>query len=195
MVRAVTFWYTKELSTFENNEDLPSPKIDVTRYMFHKNSVSFRAVLRIHDILVWIRIRGSMPLTNGSGFGSGYWIRILLFSSLTCKMLTKKTNLKNSFSAYYFWKVHLHYFSKIKSKKKLQTSRSQGFSYYFCMMIEGSGFAAGSGLIPITNGSGSGSRRPKNIRIRRIRIRNTAFGVSAMLYSLFMDLQHLMDLS
>jgi hypothetical protein len=32
-------------------------------------------VLRIHDILVWIRIRmrirGSMPLTNGSGFGSG----------------------------------------------------------------------------------------------------------------------------
>ena len=32
MVRAVTFWYTKELSTFENNEDLASPKIDVTRY-------------------------------------------------------------------------------------------------------------------------------------------------------------------
>ncbi len=31
------------------------------------------AVLRIHDILVWIRIRGSMPLTDGcgSGFGSG----------------------------------------------------------------------------------------------------------------------------
>jgi hypothetical protein len=33
----------------------------------------FGTVLRIHDILVWIRIRGSMPLTNGSGsgFGSG----------------------------------------------------------------------------------------------------------------------------
>jgi hypothetical protein len=29
------------------------------------------AVLRIPDILVWIRIRGPMPLTNGSGFGSG----------------------------------------------------------------------------------------------------------------------------
>ncbi len=28
------------------------------------------AVFRIHDILVWIRIRGSMPLTNGSGCGS-----------------------------------------------------------------------------------------------------------------------------
>jgi hypothetical protein len=33
-----------------------------------------QAVFRIHDILVWIRIRihGSMPLTNGSGSGS--WI-------------------------------------------------------------------------------------------------------------------------
>jgi hypothetical protein len=31
----------------------------------------FQAVLRIHDILLWIRIRirGSMPLTNGSGSG------------------------------------------------------------------------------------------------------------------------------
>ncbi len=31
------------------------------------------AVLRIYDILVliWIRIRGPMPLTNGSGFGTG----------------------------------------------------------------------------------------------------------------------------
>jgi hypothetical protein len=30
----------------------------------------FVAVFRIHDILGWIRIRGSMPLTNGSGSGS-----------------------------------------------------------------------------------------------------------------------------
>ncbi len=47
------------------------------------------AVLQIHDILGWIRIRirGSMPLTNGSGSGS--WIRILLFSSLTFKMTAK----------------------------------------------------------------------------------------------------------
>jgi hypothetical protein len=30
------------------------------------------AVFRIHDILGWIRIRGSMPLTNGSGSGSCY---------------------------------------------------------------------------------------------------------------------------
>jgi hypothetical protein len=46
-----------------------------------------------------------------------------------------------------------------------QNSRNQGFSYYFFLMIEGSG----SGSIPLTNGSGS--RRLKNIRIRRIRIR------------------------
>ena len=32
-----------------------------------KGFCPFKAVLRIHDILVWIRIRGSMPLTNGSG--------------------------------------------------------------------------------------------------------------------------------
>ncbi len=29
--------------------------------------INSSAVLRIHDILVWIRIRGSMPLTSGSG--------------------------------------------------------------------------------------------------------------------------------
>jgi hypothetical protein len=59
------------------------------------------------------------------------------------------------FSAYYFLKVHLHHFSKIKSQKEPQNSRNQGFSYYFCMMIEG------SGSIPLTRGSGSG--RPKNM--------------------------------
>jgi hypothetical protein len=32
-------------------------------------------VLQIHDILLWILIRilGSMPVTNGSGFGSCYF--------------------------------------------------------------------------------------------------------------------------
>jgi len=115
----------------------------------------FQSVLRIHDILGWIRIRipGSMPLTNGSGFwsgfGSGSWILFLLFLSLAFKIPTK--NLK----------VHPHHFSK----------------------IEGSGFAcragSGSGSIPLTSGYGSGSGRAKNTYIRwiriRIRIRNTAF--------------------
>jgi hypothetical protein len=42
--------------------------------------------------------------------------------------------------------VHLHRFSKIKVKKKSQNSKNKCFSYYFCLMIEGSG----SGSIPLT---------------------------------------------
>ncbi len=41
------------------------------------------------------RIRGSMPLTNGSGSGS--WIRILLFLSLTFKMPAKNLFFKTIF--------------------------------------------------------------------------------------------------
>ena len=78
---------------------------------------------------------------------------------------SKKTNFNTIFSAYYFLKLHLHNFSKIKSQKGSQNSRNQGFSYYYCMMIEKSG----SGSIPLTSGSGSG--RPKNMWIR---IHNTA---------------------
>jgi hypothetical protein len=63
---------------------------------------------------------------------------------------SKKLIFNKNFSAYYFLKVHLHHFSKIKES---QNSRNQGFSYYFCKMIEGSG----SGSIPLTRGSGSGS--------------------------------------
>ncbi len=53
--------------------------------------------------------------------------------------------------------------------KKSPNSRNQCFSYSLCLMIEG------SGSISLTNGSGCGSGRPKNIWILRIRIliRNT----------------------
>jgi hypothetical protein len=118
-----------------------------------------------------------MPLTNGSGSGS--WIRILLFLSLTFKMPAKNEFFNTIFSAYYLLEQHLQHFSKIKSQKDLQNSRNQGFSYYFCTMIvgSGSGSRAGSGSIPLTSGSGSGSGRPKNLWVRwiriRIRIRNT----------------------
>jgi hypothetical protein len=76
--------------------------------------------------------------------------------------IQQKTNFNTIFSACYFLKVHLHYFSKIKSQKESENSRIQGFLIrYFCMMIEGSGpgSRAGSGSIPLTSGSGSG--RPK----------------------------------
>ncbi len=112
------------------------------------------SVLRIHVILGWIRIRGSMPLTNGSGYGSGSYY--FLHWPSRCQ---QKTNfLTQFFMLITFWSYH---FSKIKSQKGSQNSRNQGFSYYFFMMIEGSGSGsrAGSGSrsIYLTSGSGSGS--------------------------------------
>ncbi len=44
--------------------------------------------------------------------------------------------------------------------KKSQNSINQGFSYYFCLMMEG----AGAGSVLVTNGLGCGSGRPTNIR-------------------------------
>ncbi len=100
-----------------------------------------------------------MPLTNGSGSESGscyfrHW-------PSRCQ---QKTNFLTQFFCIilYFLKVHLHHFSKIKSQKESQNSRNQGFSYYFCIMIEGSGSRSGS--IPLTSESGSG--RAKNMWIR-----------------------------
>ncbi len=63
---------------------------------------------------------------------------------------------------------HLHHFSKKESQKESQNSRNKDFSYYLCMVVEG------SGSIPLTNGSGSGRPKSRWIRIRiRIRIHNT----------------------
>ncbi len=64
-----------------------------------------------------------------------------------------------------FWRYIYIIFQRWKVKKNSQNRRNQGFSYYFCLMIEGYGSE------PLTNGSGS--VRPKNIWIRQIRIRNT----------------------
>ena len=43
---------------------------------------------------------------------------------------------EQSFSAHYVLKVLLHHFSKIKIPKKSQNSMNEGFSDYFCLMIE-----------------------------------------------------------
>ncbi len=68
-------------------------------------------VLRIHDILGWIRIwiRGSMPLTNesGSGCGSGS----CYFRHWPSQDANKKLFLKKIF-AYYFFKVLAHHFQR-----------------------------------------------------------------------------------
>jgi hypothetical protein len=63
-----------------------------------------KAVLRIHDILVWIRIRGSMHLTNGSGSGFGSGSVIIDLQD------TKKTNFLKKIFCILLLKVHLHNF-------------------------------------------------------------------------------------
>jgi hypothetical protein len=60
----------------------------------------------------------------------------------------------------------IHHFSKIKSPKEVTNCRNQGFSYYFYLMIEGSGSETGAGS-------------PKNMWIR-IRIRNTGRNMSCL---------------
>ncbi len=143
-------------------------------------------MLRIHDVLVYIRIliwiRGSMPLTNGSGFGSGS----SFFRHQPSRCQQKTNFFKKDFLLIYFLKVHLHYFLRYKVKKKSNISRNQGFSYYFCLVIEGSG-SGGDRRTRIgihISDFGSGSRRPKNIRILRIRIRirirNTGLLIAAL---------------
>jgi hypothetical protein len=133
----------------EKLEELGLPTLEERKHQVNM----LQTVFWIHDILVWIRIRGSRPLTNGSGSGS--WIRILdpypAIFVIDLQGASKKKFLYQFFACY-FLKVHLHYFSKIKSQKESQNSRIQDF---FCMMIEGSG--SGSGSIPLTSGSG----RPK----------------------------------
>ncbi len=96
-----------------------------------------------------------MPKNNGTGSGFGCGSGSFYFRHWSSRD-HQKTNFFITFSAYYFLKVHLHHFSKMKSPKKSQNSRNQGFSYYFCLMIEGSG-------------------GPKNMWSRWIRIRNTGF--------------------
>ncbi len=133
------------------------------------------AVLRIHDILVWMRIRGSMPLTNGSGsFYFHHW-------PSRCQ---QKTNFFTKFFCILLLEGTFTLFFKDKKSKKSQNSRNQGFSYYFCMMIEG------SGSITLTNGYGS--RRPKNMWIRwiQIRIRNTDANNFFAFYILMVYLHH-----
>ncbi len=131
----------------------------------------FSAVFRIHDILVWVRIRGSMPLTNGFGFesGSGYFRhwpsrRQQQTNIYFCLLLSEGT-----------------FTSFIKDKKSKRGHKTVEIKIFLTIF-------AWSGSIPLTNGSGSRSSRHNNIRIRRIRIRirmrNTVCGLS-FFYFLF----------
>jgi hypothetical protein len=64
----------------------------------------------VHEILVRIRIRGSMPLNNESG--SCHFV-------IDLQDANKKLIFCKSFSAHYFLKVHLHNLTKIKSQKEI----------------------------------------------------------------------------
>ncbi len=79
-------------------------------------------------------------------------IRILLFSSVTFKTLTKNfVSLTFLFvGLLYILKVNLHHFSKIKSHNIVTKERNRWFSFYFCLIKEG----AGSGSVSLNNGSG-----------------------------------------
>jgi hypothetical protein len=83
------------------------------------------AMMWIRDILMRIRIRGSVLLTYGSRFGSGS-----CFFRQWLTRCNKKYLFKTCF-AYYFMKVHEHQSSKIKIKKEVKTSRNKVFSYFF----------------------------------------------------------------
>jgi hypothetical protein len=115
-------------------------------------------VFRIYDILVWIRIRILDPDSA---------IFVIDLQDANKKLVKKKFCLL-------LFECTFTSFFKEKIQIESQNCRNQSFSYYFCMMIEGSGSRAGyeSGSIPLTDGSRS--RRPKNMWIRWIRIRNTA---------------------
>ncbi len=91
-------------------------------------------------------------------------IRILLFSSVTFKIPTKN-NFFWVFLLVLFKGTFTSFFTVKKSWRKSPNSRNQDFSYYFCLMMEGSG--SESRYKPLTNGSGS--ERPKNLRTLRIR--------------------------
>ncbi len=116
------------------------PEVDNTADMF-----VLHAVLRIHDILGWIRIWicGSMPLTNGSGSGCGSGS--CYFRHWPSQDANKKLVFKKVFLLITFWRYMYIIFTKS------QSSRNQGFSYFFCLVIEGSRSGAGSGSTPLSD--------------------------------------------
>ncbi len=113
-------------------------------------------MFRIRDIFVRIQIRGSGSLTNGSvSWSFPQWSsrhqQNIFFFLLFCLLLFEFTS----------------FFKEKKVFKKSWNSRNRGFSYNFGLIMEG------SEAVPLTNWFGSGSGRPKNLRIL---IQNTGVG-------------------
>ena len=87
-------------------------------------------------------------LPSWSGYRSCYlrqwpsrWqLKFIIFSTFFCLLL--------------FEAVFTSFFKDKKVIKMPQNSRNQRFSYYFCLMMEGSWAWAGAGSVLMTNGSG-----------------------------------------
>ncbi len=85
------------------------------KLLFRKRSChEWKTVLRIHDILVRIRIRGSMPLIMDPD--SAIFV-------IDLQDANKKNIFLTTFSASYFLKVRLHNFSKINTVVKKSHKR------------------------------------------------------------------------
>jgi hypothetical protein len=80
--------------------------------------------MRIHDILVWIRMD---PDPDPAIFVSG-----------------DLQDLNKNFFFILLFEGTFTSFLKIKSHKKVTKQYEQCLSYYFCLMIEGSGLGSGS---------------------------------------------------
>ncbi len=98
-----------------------------------------------------------LPLAYGSGSGYG--------SCFFRQWLTRCQQVSLQCFASDFLKVH---FPQSKSQKEVKkNSKNQAFSYFWCLLMEGPGCGS------VTNKDGSRSKRPKNIRLLRIRIHVT----------------------
>ncbi len=123
-------------------------------------------MLWIGDILVRIRIRGFVRLSYGSGFGSGSG------SSFFRHWLTRCEEKKFLFHIFLLIEG---IFTSVFIDNNSKRSRHHSFSYFFCLLMEGSG--------SVQNNEGSGSGRPKNIRIG---IHNTGYVVAFFYWSKFL---------
>jgi hypothetical protein len=110
------------------------------------------------NILVRIRILGSVPLTNGSGFGSR-----ILFSSLTFRTATKE------FFAYYpTFSIYIYIiFQRLRHKDVTKQNESR---FFFLFLLDDRGVREPYLWLLDPDPDPGG---PKKIRNLRSRIRNT----------------------
>jgi hypothetical protein len=96
--------------------------------IFLRIFVCFVPVFRIYDILVCIRIRGSMPLINGSGFGSDPAIFVIDLQDVNKKLIRDK---KKFFCLFLFESTFTSFFKDKKSKRSRKTVGIKVFLPFF----------------------------------------------------------------